>query len=296
MKCEFLNKEEKMSTMQPLDAEKVLLEIWNLLRDINITFFLRHGTCLGAVRDGKLISWDDDIDIGSIIGMHNLNESSIDRAIKKFADSNFEVKVSKTDFHIGVELSKYNIPIDWSCYRVHEESILQYPGVKIPTHLYEELRSVPLLGKSFYVPNPPEEYLTLKYGPNWRIPKRKGFEADIIDSIPESINLSKSSFLTRVSKFLFPKKYLTRIQILSSDLQPLPNVEVTIVGFSKQVTDHNGNIMFKIADKGDYALDIGSGEAREILYEEILEPGKEYTYVQDIIEKQGRLHVLHEKT
>ena len=73
-------------------------------------------------------------------------------------------------------------------------------------------------------------------------------------------------------------------------------MEVTIVGFSKQITDHNGNIMFKISDKGDYALAIGSGEAREILYEEVLEPGKEYTYIQDANEKQGRLHVLHEKT
>ena len=162
--------------------------------------------------------------------------------------------------------------------------------------IYEELRSAPLLGKSFYVPNPPEEYLTLKYGPNWRIPKEKGFEADIIDSIPESINLSKSSLSTRVSKFLFPKKYLTRIQILSPDLRPIPNMEVAIVGFSKQITDHNGNIMFKISDEGDYALAIGSGEAREILYEEVLEPGKEYTYIQDANEKQGRLHVLQEKT
>ena len=285
-----------MRTMQPLNAEKVLLEIWDLLRDVNITFFLRHGTCLGAVRDGKLIPWDDDIDIGSIIGMHNLDESSIYEAVKKFESANFEVKVSKTDFQIGVELSKYDIPIDWCCYRVHDESIFQFPGVKIPTHLYAELRSAPLLGKSFYVPNPPEEYLTLKYGPNWRIPKEKGFEADIIDSIPESINLSKSSLSTRVSKFLFPKKYLTRIQILSPDLRPIPNMEVAIVGFSKQITDHNGNIMFKISDEGDYALAIGSGEAREILYEEVLEPGKEYTYIQDANEKQGRLHVLQEKT
>ena len=49
-------------------------------------------------------------------------------------------------------------------------------------------------------------------------------------------------------------------------------------------------------DEGDYALAIGSGEAREILYEEVLAPGKEYTYIQDANEKQGRLHVLQEKT
>ena len=171
-----------MRSMQMHNSEKVLLEIWGLLREINVTFFLRHGTCLGAVRDGELIPWDDDIDIGSIIGMHNLDESTIYKAVQKFESADFEVKVLETDFHIGVELSKYSIPIDWTCYRVHEESILQYPGVKIPVHLYESLGSVPLLGKTFFVPNPPEEYLTLKYGPNWRVPKQRGFEADIIDS------------------------------------------------------------------------------------------------------------------
>ena len=175
--------------MQMPNAEKVLLEIWDLLRDINVTFFLRHGTCLGAVRDGELIPWDDDIDIGSIIGMHNLDESTVYKAVQKFESADFKVKVLETDFHIGVELSKFNIPIDWTCYRVYEESILQYPGVKIPVQLYESLGSIPLLGKTFSVPNPPEEYLTLKYGPNWRVPKQRGFEADIIDSIPQSINL-----------------------------------------------------------------------------------------------------------
>ena len=67
--------------MNMRDAEKVLLEIWKLLTELNIVFFLRHGTCLGAVRDGKLIPWDDDIDIGSIIGIHDLDESGIFSAV-----------------------------------------------------------------------------------------------------------------------------------------------------------------------------------------------------------------------
>ena len=57
-----------MRTMHMGDAEKVLLEIRQLLNDTNIIFFLRHGTCLGAVRDGALIPWDDDIDMGQSSG------------------------------------------------------------------------------------------------------------------------------------------------------------------------------------------------------------------------------------
>ena len=285
-----------MRSMHMADAGKVLLEIRQLLNDANIIFFLRHGTCLGAVRDGELIPWDDDIDIGSIIGMHNLDKPSILQAIAGFKRAGFQVKVLETDFHIGVELSKLGIPVDWTCYRVFEKSILQYPGVKIPVQLYEDLSTVSLLDKPFLVPSPPEEYLTLKYGPDWRVPKKTGFEADIIDSIPESINLGvKYSIFTRVLRFLFPSKYSIRITVLSADSQPIPMIEVAIAGVSRQTTDHDGCVQFDLSHEDYYAVDIGIGENREILYEEVLKPGGDYFYIQDPHEIYGRIHVLKEK-
>jgi len=285
-----------MRSMHMADAGKVLLEIRQLLNDANIIFFLRHGTCLGAVRDGELIPWDDDIDIGSIIGMHNLDEPSILQAVDGFKRAGFQVKVLETDFHIGVELSKLGIPVDWTCYRVFEKSILQYPGVKIPVQLYEDLSTVSLLDKPFLVPSPPEEYLTLKYGHDWRVPKKTGFEADIIDSIPESINLGvKYSIFTRVLKFLFPSKYSIRITVLSADSQPIPMIEVAIAGVSRQTTDHDGCVQFDLSHEDYYAVDIGIGENREILYEEVLKPGGDYFYIQDPHEIYGRIHVLKEK-
>ena len=285
-----------MRSMHMADAGKVLLEIRQLLNDANIIFFLRHGTCLGAVRDGELIPWDDDIDIGSIIGMHNLDEPSILQAVDGFKRAGFQVKVLETDFHIGVELSKLGIPVDWTCYRVFEKSILQYPGVKIPVQIYEDLSTVSLLDNPFLVPSPPEEYLTLKYGPDWRVPKKTGFEADIIDSIPESINLGvKYSIFTRVLKFLFPSKYSIRITVLSADSQPIPMIEVAIAGVSRQTTDHDGCVQFDLSHEDYYAVDIGIGENREILYEEVLKPGGDYFYIQDPHEIYGRIHVLKEK-
>jgi len=285
-----------MRSMHMADAGKVLLEIRQLLNDANIIFFLRHGTCLGAVRDGELIPWDDDIDIGSIIGMHNLDEPSILQAVDGFKRAGFQVKVLKTDFHIGVELSKLGIPVDWTCYRVFEKSILQYPGVKIPVQIYEDLSTVSLLDNPFLVPSPPEEYLTLKYGPDWRVPKKTGFEADIIDSIPESINLGvKYSIFTRVLKFLFPSKYSIRITVLSADSQPIPMIEVAIAGVSRQTTDHDGCVQFDLSHEDYYAVDIRIGENREILYEEVLKPGGDYFYIQDPHEIYGRIHVLKEK-
>jgi hypothetical protein len=41
-------------------------------------------------------------------------------------------------------------------------------------------------------------------------------------------------------------------------------------------------------------MTVGSGKEREILYEEILKPGGEYLYVQDLNQRSGRIHVLEE--
>ena len=73
--------DSKPAVIVPMDmsvAETVVKEAKAVLDEFGVVFFLRHGTCLGAVRDGAFIGWDDDLDIGSIIGLHGLTEDSID--------------------------------------------------------------------------------------------------------------------------------------------------------------------------------------------------------------------------
>ena len=75
------------SDSRPIDvavAKELLREAKQVLDQFEVVFFLRQGTCLGAVRDNELIPWDDDLDLGSVIGLNGLSELTIDRVAAAF--------------------------------------------------------------------------------------------------------------------------------------------------------------------------------------------------------------------
>ena len=61
--------DQLMRTIPPMDvtmAAALLREAKEVFDELGVVFFLRQGTCLGAVRDGAFIPWDDDIDLGEL--------------------------------------------------------------------------------------------------------------------------------------------------------------------------------------------------------------------------------------
>ena len=174
-------------TTPPMDvaiAEKLLLEVKEGMGRLGVQFFLRQGTCLGAIRDNAFIPWDDDLDLGVILGVNGFAEQSIEPLLEAFRESGYYVRSGSSDSLIYATLLKDNIRVDMLFHRVIDEQIYHWPGIWFPVTLFNQLKEINFIGETFLVPNPPEEYLRIKYGPDWQTPKRFGYAKDVVDNVP----------------------------------------------------------------------------------------------------------------
>jgi len=185
----------------PVTLKAILKTVKKILDDLAISYWLAYGTCLGAARDNNFISWDRDIDLGSTMAIDKEERAKI---AEPFANAGFialwdmnpiadcwgsltistlyEINV-KVEMHSMNEHSvDFNVQLmgpSLNFYKASGDYIeMVPPGRKFPTRLFANLKEISFLGDKFYVPNPPEEYLRLLYGRDWRMPKETGWEND----------------------------------------------------------------------------------------------------------------------
>ena len=282
--------------LQPIDvavAKRVLKEIKQILDGLGITFFLRKGTCLGAVRESELIPWDDDLDIGSLIGYKGLTEKSVDRIVTALKDNGYLIKVDHLDYAISVVTLKSSIWTDWMVHRIIDDSTFHWPGVRIPARLFTDTKQINFIGEKFHVPNPAEEYLRFMYGTEWKIPKKAGsYEKDVLDQIPKDSLPSHAGKLKQfIINHLMPWR-ATRIKILDSDGKPVTGAEVVVAGLGHSVTDRKGYAKLYIPYDFLYSLIIRYDDHEELLYEENISPRKTYVYRADTQTTSRRNFIL----
>lgn len=294
------------TVFEPMDmtvAEALLKEAKQILDQLGLAFFLRHGTCLGAVRDGAFIEWDDDLDIGSVIGLHGLTEKRVHEAAEVFKKHDFDAEVIDSELHLSVDLKKFGTQMDWTCYRIIDDSIYQWPVIKIPASLHEDLKEIEFLGEKFHVPNPPEEYLRLKYGPDWMTPKKSGgFEQDVLDLMDDGSGADGSSGVMKLANVYVPGQHSGSINVLDLEGSPISGAEITLAattvltGLEKATTNSEGSVYFTLPEEACYVVAVSyeddSGDHSEILYLEELVPDVRYTYRRDPENPSGRANAL----
>ncbi len=148
-----------------------LKDIKQILDDLNITFWLDGGTCLGAYRDKDLCEGDeDDIDLCCWDNHIYL----IDEIVKRASEKGFTLKHR---WELEIALIKNNSKIDLFFNRKNKQEAYTHlyannkieKYVVVPIQFYERLEEIEFYGDKYLIPSPIEEYLTLKYG-DWKTP------------------------------------------------------------------------------------------------------------------------------
>ena len=229
--------------------------------------------------------WDDDVDLGSIIGLHGLTETTIETVASAFRDNGYFVNIEHSDHCINVAMMKSSTRIDWASYRIIDDSIVHYPGVWIPTRLFTSLKEIDFIGAKFLVPNPPEEYLCLKYGPEWMTPKKPGeYEKDVLQM---TLDASPSDSSKRISQHGGGK-----LRVLDHENEPVFGAKVRIAGVGRFTTDKLGYTKHYLPADDWYALVIKYDNHEEVLYMEKMTQAQTYIYRPDPSIESGRSCVL----
>ena len=133
------------ANLQPLNTElakQMLKEAKEIMDPLGVPFFLRQGTCLGAVRDQAFIPWDDDIDLGCVIGLNGLTEEMIDPVLAAFRDRGYFVNVESNDRWIAAGMMKSWVRIDLTFFRIIDDSIFHFPMIWMPARLFASLKEI----------------------------------------------------------------------------------------------------------------------------------------------------------
>ena len=160
-------------------ARKDLVKVNKAFKEAGISFFLMFGTLLGAVREGDLISYDKDIDLG-ILYEDSYKLEKAQKIFEKYgiflegkrrrkSDTPIEKFVFFGETVWGIEVMTLHLIGDkyW-----HIDSS-DWRGAMLAPHKKEwldVLEEIDFLGDKFPIPSNSEEVLKSFYGSKWRIP------------------------------------------------------------------------------------------------------------------------------
>lgn len=171
-----------------IEAERLLEDVTHLFEASGIQFWLEGGTLLGIRREGRLLPWDNDLDIsihedqvhklGSLF--LSLKKNNYRVRTRQFTEnSNFfknrnlrMIKIRKSYF-FGLVKGKVCLDV-FIKYTSDQKTYWEIAGkVKnVPTKFYTSFSKISFKNKSYTIPEFTDEYLTYRYG-DWQIPVKE---------------------------------------------------------------------------------------------------------------------------
>lgn len=97
-----------------------LKEIKEIFDKHGIRYWLDWGTLLGAVRDGKILEWEHDIDFGTM----NDSWEKIVSAIPELEERGFDVELEEHEIERGIGFYRFGYLVDVSLYQIKGENAL----------------------------------------------------------------------------------------------------------------------------------------------------------------------------
>jgi hypothetical protein len=137
-------------------------------------WWLEFGTLLGFIRDGKIIDWDDDLDVG--IMEESLTPENIEK-IKKRSEE-FGLYFDEIEYN-GIRKLYYSKANGLYCdvwtFKKNEDNIIYAPS-SFTAAMHEEKftknkDALIIDNVSHNIPSDIDEFLTIRYA-NWKIPKK----------------------------------------------------------------------------------------------------------------------------
>ena len=156
--------------LDPHEAVKALVDAVEAYASAGVPVFLQDGVLLGAVREGRPLAHDKDVDLGV---MHDLWRPEADDAMREAGFENIG-NYNEPEHHYHQKFQRAGIRFCvFHYYRAADGRI--FHGIRHKTHTFVyprefEIREYPLMGELVPAPHPPEEWLEIKYGANWRTP------------------------------------------------------------------------------------------------------------------------------
>lgn len=153
-----LNKKKCYETLKKFNA---------LMHKKNIFYYLSEGTALGIYRDGDLITWDDDIDVGIFVKDWERFKKEIVPEMYKLGYSFHQSSVKKELFYFlgnGIFMDVEIVGLHHNCI----SNLKEKECVKLIPHL--KFTKKEWCGIIFNLPK--ESYYEFLYGHTWKTPIR----------------------------------------------------------------------------------------------------------------------------